>query len=78
MGQIALALAQRYDPAAAQQLGMVLQGVAADMGTAPMLTAGGGKPNLAPDDEMSAAHDPKESALVRRAAERTANASRPD
>ena len=78
VGQIALALAQKYDPAVGQQLGMVLQSVAADMGTAPMLTAGGGKPNLAPDDEMSAAHDPNENALVRRAAERSANASRPD
>lgn len=78
VGQIALALAQKYDPAVGQQLGMVLQGVAADIGAAPALTAGGGKTNLAPDDEMSAAHDPQESALVRRAAERTANASRPD
>ena len=78
VGQIALALAQKYDPAAGEQLGMVLQSVAADMGAAPAMTAGGGKTSLAPDDEMSAAHDPKESALVRRAAERTANASRPD
>ena len=77
IGQIALALAEKYEPMVAQELGAVLQSVAVDIGQAPAMAGGGGKPNLAPDDEMSAAHDPQENKLVRKAAERTANASRP-
>ena len=75
VGQIAMALAQKYDPAIAQQLGMVLQGVAQDAGTAP--TGGGINPQLsAPADNMSAPN-PNESGIVKNAKERAANASRP-
>ena len=78
VAQIAMALAQKYDPAVAQQLAMVLQGVAADAGVSMGLPAGGGTAkSTAPDDEMSAPHDARENAIVRRAAERSANASRP-
>ena len=77
IAQIALALAQKYDPAAAEQLGMVISSMAGDIGA----QIGGGaqmpKKNLAPDDAMSAPHDARENQIVRRAAERSANASRP-
>ena len=79
--QIAMELAQRTDPAVAEQLAMVMQGIAGDMGVAA--TAGGapsgGAPakRLAPDDASEAPHDARENAIVRRAAERSANASRP-
>ena len=78
VAQIAMALAQKYDPAAAQQLGMVINGMAADMG-AQVISAGGGSrtKSMAPDTEMEAPHDPRENQIVRRAAERSANASRP-
>ena len=80
VAQIAMALAQRYDPAAAQQLGAVMQGLAADAGMAPVMGAGGRAPQkrLAPDDEMSEAHEANESGIVRNARERAQNASRPD
>lgn len=80
VAQIAMALAQRYDPAAAQQLGAVMQGLAADAGMAPVMGTGGGAPQkrLAPDDEMSEAHEANESGIVRNARERAQNASRPD
>ena len=87
VGQIALQLASLYDPQAAEQLAQILQGVAADMGgqianaaTGTAGTAGQQRvgQQTAPDSEMSAPHDAKENALVRRAGERAANASRPD
>jgi hypothetical protein len=75
VAQIAMQLASQYDPPVAQQLAQVVQGIAGDMGMAP---AGGGiNPQLAaPADEMSAPN-PNENALVRKAKERAANASRP-
>ena len=80
VAQIAMALAQRYDPQAAMQLSAVMQGLAADAGMAPVMPAGGGEPRkrLAPDDEMSEAHEANESGIVRNARERAQNASRPD
>lgn len=82
VGQIALALAQRVgDPAVTQKLAMVLQGMAADTATAMGAAAGGGKLNVAgmnaPDSEMAAPRDAKENAIVRKAEERTQNATRP-
>ena len=78
VAQIALALAQKYDPAAAEQLAMVIQGITAGQS----VQMGGGMPtpklNTAPDDASEAPHDPRENAIVRRAGERAANASRPD
>jgi hypothetical protein len=78
VAQIALALSQKYDPAVAQQLGMIMQNVSADLG----MQIGGGvnmpKLNQAPDNEMAAPHEANESGIVRSARERAANASRPD
>ncbi len=77
VSQIAMALAQKDgNPMIAQQLGAVLQGVGQDMGV--QMGGGGAQRQLAPDDEMSAAHDPNENALVRNAAMRAQNASRPN
>ena len=76
IGQIAMGLAQRYQPEVAEQLAGVLQGLAAEAGAAPIAGGGGGNPNLtAPADNMSAAN-PDENAIVRKARERSANASR--
>ena len=81
VAQIAMALAEKYDPAIAQQLGMILQGVAADTGMQQMAQAGGGAAPapaaLGSGDAMAKASDANENALVRRAKERAANASRP-
>lgn len=81
VAQIAMALAQQYQPEVAMQLAGILQGVAADAGMGAMIQAGGGgKPQrrLAPDDEMSEAHEANESGIVRNARERAQNAARPD
>jgi hypothetical protein len=78
VAQIAMALAQRYDPAVAQQLAGVVQGVAMDAGAGMMLGGGGAQKKLAPDDETEAAHEANESGIVRNARERAQNASRPD
>ena len=78
VGQIAMMLAQKYDPAIAQQLAGVMQGVSMDIGGVPAAAGGGINPQLrAPADNMSAPN-PNENALVRRARERAANASRPE
>ena len=79
VAQIAMALAQKYDPQAAVQLAQVVQGVAAQTGGG-MPAAGGGKAGgqLAPDSEMEKAHEANENGIVRKARERAANASRPD
>lgn len=77
VAQIALQLATQYDPMAAEQLAQIINGISMDLG---MQTGGGMKApkgGTAPSDEMSAPHDPRESAIVRRAGERAANASRP-
>ena len=82
VAQIALQLATQYDPAAAEQLAVIIQGISADMGA--QIGAGGGAAagrvglQSAPDDAMSAPHDARENQIVRRAGERAANASRPD
>ena len=82
VAQIAMQLAAQYRPEIAMQLAGIVQGVSADAGTSMMLgaAAGGGKPQkkLAPDDEMSQAHEANESGIVRNARERAQNASRPD
>lgn len=76
VGQIAMMLAQRYDPQIAVQLAGVMQGLQTDAG---MLPAGGGQISRqlqAPADNMSAPN-PNENGIVRNARERAANASRP-
>ena len=76
VGQIAMALAQKYQPEVAQQLAGVLQGVAVDAGAAPIGGGGEMKGLSAPADNMSAPN-PNESGIVRNARERAANATRP-
>ena len=79
VGQIALQLAQTYQPEVAPQLAQVLQGVATDAGAVNMQQpAGGGisRQLQAPADNMSAPN-PNENALVKNARERAANATRP-
>ncbi|MBQ2178747.1 MAG: hypothetical protein II451_06415 [Oscillospiraceae bacterium] len=82
VAQIAMQLAMKYDPAAAEMLAGVINGVAQMASTAPANTAaaGQGKPQkkLAPDDATEAAHEANENGIVRKARERAANASRPD
>ena len=78
IAQIALMLAQKYDPAAAQQLAAIINDMAGNTGA----QIGGGMQlpalGMAPDDASGAPHDARENKIVRRAAERSANASRPD
>jgi hypothetical protein len=78
VGQIAMALAQKYEPQIADQLAMTLQGVMANSG---MAAAGGGLSENAltavPGDNTEA-KNPNENKIVQRARERAANASRPD
>ena len=81
VAQIAMALAQKYDPAVGEQLGMILQGVAMDTGM--QMASGGGTTGQTPaalgsTDALAKANEPNENALVRKARERSANASRPD
>jgi len=80
VGQIALALAQQYRPEVAQQLAGILTGVATDAGAAPRLQEGGGgiAGQKAPDDATAAPKNARENAIVSRARERAANASRPE
>lgn len=83
VAQIAMALAQKYEPGMAQQLAGIVQGVAADAGAASALPAGGGekKPGIAgktaPEDPAAAPKEANENPIVARARERSANASRP-
>ena len=79
VGQIAMALAQKYQPQIADQLGMMLQGIMADSGMAPPVEAGGGNSAelTAPPDNTQEAN-PGENKLVAKARERAANASRPN
>ena len=86
IAQIALQLAQKYEPATAQQLAMVLQGVAEEtgmmqLGAQAQMEAGkkgaiAGQ--IAPADEMSQPREANENGIVRNARERAANASRPN
>lgn len=81
IGGIAMGLAQKYDPAIAQQLGAVMQGMAVDMGAVPAQAAAGEaapqQKSLAPDSVTEKAHDANESSVVRRARERAVSATRP-
>ncbi|MBQ2158836.1 MAG: hypothetical protein II442_01700, partial [Oscillospiraceae bacterium] len=78
VGQIAMQLAQEYRPEIAEQLGMVIQGAAADAGMSMPNGGGGAMQGItAPADEMSAPN-PNENSIVRRAKEQAANASRPN
>lgn len=77
VSQIALALAQKYDPAIAMQLGGVMQGVMGDVGMAPA----GEIQQMSmqtPDNTEAADRKFRENPIVTRAKERSANATRPD
>jgi len=81
VAQIAMALAQKYEPQVAQQLAGIVQGVASDAGAMVQAASGGKKPirrGQAPDDETAAPHEANESGIVRNARERAQNASRPE
>ena len=80
VSQIALALAEESGrPEIAQQLGMVLQGVSADMGMNIGATEGGGAPQaMGSADALDKPPDPNENHIVARARERAANADRID
>ena len=74
VGQIAMALAQKYDPAIAQQLGMQLQGMAADAG---MQT---GNADIDPGKmaEQAAGQPSEENAIVRKARKNVQESTRPN
>ena len=76
MGQIAMALAERYRPDVVPQIAGVMQSVMMDAGALPAGGGGISKQLQAPADNMSAPN-PNENTLVSRARERAANASRP-
>ena len=78
ISQVALTLAQEYRPELAEQLAPVVQGLAQG-NTQPMTLPSGGTQqlSLAPDSVSEPPHDARENQIVRRAAERSANASRP-
>ena len=79
ISQVALALAQKYDPAMADQLAQITQGVAGMATNQPMMT-GGQQPMKLPEAEKtdSAEEENRTNAMVNRARERTANATRPE
>lgn len=80
LAQIALALAQKYEPMAAQGIAQVVTGVAQDAGAGQALPAGRGKPTVstAPSDATEEPMNPKENGIVKNAKLRAEQASRPD
>ena len=78
MAQIALGLAQRFDPMAAQQIMMLLQQAQGGGGALPAggMNAGNMANLSAPADNMSAPN-PNENGIVRNARMRAENATRP-
>ena len=77
VGQIALALAEKYDPAISAQLAPVLQSIGMDAGMAMPGQAGGGTPQIMPPEDASGAPS-DESTRVRKAREQANNATRPE
>jgi hypothetical protein len=76
LGQISMMLAQKARPDMVPQIAMIMQGMAAEQG---MIPAGGGEisQQLKPPKDNMSAPNPNENAIVSRAKERAANASRP-
>lgn len=72
--QIALALAQKYEPKTAQQLAQITMGMQGGVGVPSMA----GNPAIAQGDAVTGAVDNAEHPVVRKARERTDSASRPD
>ena len=84
VGEIALALAEKYQPELLDRLAPVLQGIAADQGGGSMQRMGARKGGEGmsqalgnSSDAARKAADPNENSMVRRARERAENASRP-
>ena len=77
VAQIAMALAQKYDPAVAQQLGAVLQSMSMDAGTA-IIPEGGGIPQPQMADEMAEGKMSDQNALVRKARNQVQESARVD
>lgn len=78
ISQIAISLAQKTDPAMAEQIAVMAQGI---MGQAamPAVNEGSVRGSLPDGDNMDAPRDPtKDNAIVSRARERAENTSRPD
>ena len=76
VSQIALELAQQYNPQIAEQLAGVIQQVTG-AATGAMLPAGGAKPNLTEGDSMENEDAKKNNPIAERAADRAASATRP-
>ena len=78
VAQIAMALAEKYDPAVAQQLAGVMQGIAVDTGVQIGGGGGGAAPGLTAGDALAREGSADENPYVRKAREQAANASRPN
>ncbi len=79
VAQIAMSLAQQYNPAIAQQLATVMQGITGDMGLLPAATGAGSLEGATKAQEATRkASDANENGIVKRARERAEAASRPD
>lgn len=72
--QIAMALAEKYEPQTAQQLAQITMGMQGGVGVPSMA----GNPAIAQGDAMTGAVDNAEHPTVRKARERTDRASRPE
>ena len=72
--QIAMALAQKYEPQTAQQLAQITMGMQGGVGVPGMA----GNPAIAQGDAMTGAVDNAEHPVVRKAREHTDSASRPE
>lgn len=72
--QLALALAQKYEPQTAQQLAQITMGMQGGVGVPGMA----GNPAIAQGNAMTGAVDNAEHPVVRKARERTDSASRPE
>jgi len=74
VGQIALALAEKYDPAVTQQLAPVLEGIGIDAG---MIQQPGAQEVKAPDTPMDAMGDPQQNTIVKKARAQAGETARP-
>lgn len=77
VGQIAIELANMYQPEVAAELGEILQSVAIDIGQAPA-EGGGMSPTVKAPADNSSAPNPNENGIVRRARENAENSTRPN
>ena len=77
VGQIAMALSEKYDPAVAQQLAPILQQIGMDAGGGLPAQQTGEKPQMAPQQDAISGRTSNEASNVRKARENTNNASRP-